>query len=99
MSLGADEIAAIDGLLATQLVLPPSGNAGLLAKFRLQFPALSLTVCDLSDIDSELPFRVYPAMSLFLVDGSDHCWRITSDPAHATGVVLARHKIRAKERP
>jgi len=28
---------------------------------------------------------------LFLVDASDHCWRITSDPAQATGIVLARH--------
>lgn len=98
MGLCADEIAAIDGLLAAQPALLTGGDAGVLSEFRLRFPALSLTVCDLSDIDSELPFRVYPAMSLFLVDAGDHCWKITSDPARATGVVVARHKIHPKGR-
>jgi len=36
---------------------------------------------------------------LFLVDASDHCWRITSDPASATGIVLARDRIRPQEGP
>ncbi len=38
----------------------------------------------------EEPFRQLAARNLYLVDGRNHCWRITRDPATATGVVLAR---------
>ena len=89
MALGADELAAIDVLLAAESA---GWDAGSSANFRRLFPGLSLTRCDASDMEAETPFRVYPGMSLFLVDASDHCWCLTSDPAQATGVVLARHK-------
>ncbi len=95
MSLGTDELAAIDDLLAADSPCAPGGDSSALASFRKRFPRLSLTRCDLSDIDTETPFRVYSRMSLFLVDASDHCWRITSDPAQASGIVLARHKEHA----
>ncbi len=91
MGLGADELAAIDELLAAESASASSDHAGARADFRRRFPRLSLTRCDVSDMDAENPFRVYPGMSLFLVDASDHCWRITSDPSQATGIVLARH--------
>jgi hypothetical protein len=60
--------------------------------FRHRFPRFSLTRCDASEIDSETPFRKYPQLNLYLVDASDHCWRITPDPTRATGVVVARHR-------
>jgi hypothetical protein len=92
MAFGADELAAINDLLLAEAASAPAGDASARAKFRQQFPGLSLTRCDASDMDSEKPYHVYPGLSLFLVDASDHCWRITSNPAHATGIVLARHK-------
>ena len=91
MGVGADELAAIDELLAAESASASSDHAGARADFRRRFPRLSLTRCDVSDMDAETAFRVYPGMSLFLVDASDHCWRITSDPSQATGIVLARH--------
>jgi hypothetical protein len=91
MGLGTDELAAIDDLLAAESLCAPDGDAIARAAFRRRFPNLSLTRCDASDMDAEAPFRVYPGLNLFLVDASDHCWRITSDPAQATGIVLARH--------
>jgi hypothetical protein len=89
MGLSDHDFAAIDTMLAG------GGDASGLADFRRRFPSLSLTRCDVSDVDAETPYREYPGLSLFLVDAHDHCWRITSDPARATGIVVARHKARA----
>lgn len=94
MGLGASELAAIDDLLKAESASTSGGQASALAGFRQRFRGLSLTRCDASDVDSETPFRVYPGLSLFLVDASDHCCRITVDPARATGIVVARHKER-----
>ena len=89
MALSADDLAAIEAMVVDDR------NSGALAGFSQRFPGLSLTRCDASDIDVETPFREYPGLSLFLVDAHDHCWRITSDPARATGIVVARHKAQA----
>lgn len=89
--MDAGELAAIEDLLATESAFAPEGRG--LAGFRQRFPNVSLTRCDLSDIDSETPFRVFAGMSMFLVDSSDHCARITLDPSRATGIVVARHNL------
>ncbi len=94
MGLGIDELGAIEELLGTEPVASSGGDAQALAGFRRRFPRLSVTQCDASDVDIETPFRVYPGVSLLLVDASDHCARFTSDPARATGIVVARHKER-----
>ena len=81
--ISPDDLARLDDLLA-----PPSpGNP--LAEFRSNFPGLSLTRCDAGDMSSEPVFREYPKFKLYLVDGRDHCWHITNDPAAATGIVVA----------
>lgn len=85
------ELAVIEELLLAESASSPDGNWRM--GFRQRFPSVSLTCCDLSDIDSETPFRVFAGMSLFLVDSSDHCVRITSDPARATGIVVAHHNL------
>lgn len=84
--ISSDDLACIDGLLAA----PPAGNP--LADFRSRFPGLSLTRCDASDMGGEAPYREYPAFDLYLVDGSDHCWHLTGDPAAATGIVVAARR-------
>ena len=81
MALSVDELGVIDAMLA--------GDADGVSGFRGRFPGLTLTRCDASDLDAEIPFREYPGLSLFLVDATDHCWRITADPARATGIVVA----------
>jgi len=50
---------------------------------------VSVMRCDALDMRDETPFRSYAGCDLFLVDGADHCWKITSDPQRATGFVLA----------
>jgi hypothetical protein len=90
MALSADDLTRLDALLGGA---EACGN--VVANLRQQFPALSLTQCDASDLDQEQPFRVYPRLSLYLVDSSDHCWTITGNPAQATGLVVAHHKAAA----
>ena len=89
--MDAGDLAEIEELLAAEPASAPDGSG--LAGFRRRFPNVSLTRCDLSDIDSETPYRVFAGMSLFLVDSRDHCARITSEPARATGIVVARHNL------
>lgn len=85
MALTAKEIAEIDGLLSA-----PDADGGSVADLRARFPKLSLTRCDASDVDADEPFRSYPRFHLYLVDGASHCWQLTSDPARATGILLAQ---------
>lgn len=59
------------------------------ATVRRLFPRLPVTRIDASDVDTETPWRAWEHLSLYLVDGSDHCWRLTGDPTRATGIVVA----------
>jgi hypothetical protein len=86
MALSVDDLTRLDALLGGA-----DAEVGVLAAVRQQFPGLSLTRCDASDIDHEQPFRAYPRFSVYLVDGSNHCWAITGDATHATGLVVVHH--------
>lgn len=83
MALGADELSEIEQLLS---IYNPAAN--LLAELRRRFPHLLWTQCDASDV-TEAPFRSYQRFDIHLLDRTDHCVQITSDPARATGIVLA----------
>lgn len=87
MPLALDDITAIEGLLKQA-----DGEPGAIEAVRAQYPDLSMTRCDQSDVDTEDPFREYPAFNLYLVDGTDHCLRLTVDPSVATGIVIARKR-------
>jgi hypothetical protein len=79
----SDELRQLEALVASA----PSSLS--MTEFRSHFPGHTLTRCDVSDMGDEEPYRRFPAVHLYLVDGRDHCWHITNDPACATGVVLA----------
>jgi len=83
MVLGADEFIEIEKVIAGS-----ESTAGQLAELRHRFPHLTWMRCDASDV-IEAPFRTFGRFDLHLIDGSDHCVKITSDPAQATGFVLA----------
>jgi len=52
-------------------------------------PGVTATRCDASDMADEIPFRSYAHCDLYLLDGRDHCVRVTADPAVATGLIIA----------
>jgi hypothetical protein len=65
-----------------------AGPAGM-AELKSRLAGLSVTRVHPSEVDCETPYVERSAYSLFLVDGADHCWRLTNDPVRATGVVIA----------
>lgn len=87
MALSESDLTQLEQLLASA-----EAAENPLAGFRQRFPGLSLTRCDASDMSGEEPFRAYPGFHLYLVDGREHCWRITGDPAAATGIVVAQRR-------
>jgi len=88
MALSADELTAIDELLSA-----PGAGVQVLAELRKQFPHITWTRCDASDVTEE-PFRTYSQFDVHLLDCADHCARITADPVRATGIILAKRKAR-----
>ena len=84
MALGADEIADIEHELGS------FGDVSQAhAALRKKYPHLAWIRCDPSDL-TEVPFRSIGPFDLHLLDGADHCARITDDPARATGIVLVK---------
>lgn len=81
-----------DELLEIEKILSGSGaDVHPVAQLRSRFPHLAWTRCDASDV-TETPFRTYSQFDVHLLDSSDHCVHITTDPAHATGIILAKRK-------
>ena len=87
MPFTSTEISQLEALL-----IGSDGGAQFAADFRALLPGRSLTRCDASDMGAEEPLRRFSMLDLYLVDGRDHCWRITADPAVATGVVIATRR-------
>jgi hypothetical protein len=84
MAVSMDELSEIDQALSTS-----DADAQVLAELRHRFPHLSWTRCDASDV-CETPFRSHARFDVHLLDSANHCSQITDDPAHATGIILAR---------
>ena len=90
MAITDSELKQIETLFAVG-----AADAGVAAEFRRRFPGLSLTRCAASDMNGEQPYRCTSGFDLYLVDRTDHCWRLTTESARATGIVLAQHKAGA----
>ena len=90
MALSVEELAQIEAVLES-----PGAGAQTLVQLRDRFPALTFTRCYAADLGTEIPFRERQTYNLYLVDRVEHCWRITSDPAKATGIVVGAHKAGA----
>lgn len=86
MPLSAQQL---DGLNQLLLSITPENNP--VTQIRASFPAISVSRCDASDMRGELPFRRAGEYDVFLVDTSNHCWRIIDDPQNASGIVIAAH--------
>jgi len=84
MTIAPAQLTQLDAALASA-----AADSQTLAAIRQVAPGLMVTRCDAIDMREETPFRTYERLSLFLVDGRDHCWKITQDPTYATGVAIA----------
>ena len=86
MPMSEEAIAAIGELLGARM--DPADLAAACAMLRVRLPDLVLLRCDAADVLEE-PFRSYAAVDLHLVDTRNHCTAMTSDPASATGLLVA----------
>lgn len=86
MRLPPDQLGEIERLLQRH-----DPATAPLAALRQAFPQLKATQCDASDLGLEAPYRAFASFDLHLVDGADHCWRLTEDPSRATAVLIALH--------
>ncbi len=84
MALNDEDLGVIGEMIAAA---PADGQ--VFSALRQRFPQLSWTRCDASDVVEE-PFRTVGNYDLHLMDAADHCVQITTDPARATGIVLAK---------
>jgi hypothetical protein len=87
MAITTEALELVDSLLSA---VDPGALA--LATLRQRLPGITVTQCAKSDVDMEEPFREYQSFTLYLVDGADHCWRLTSDPGRATGLIVASNR-------
>jgi hypothetical protein len=60
------------------------------ASVRQNFPGISLTHCDASDMDADAPAFETAEFAVYLIDTSEHCVRLTLNPAAATGLIVAK---------
>lgn len=86
MALQETQIETIDRILSSA----PGTDVGM--RLRSELAGILVTGCDEEDMGNERPFRSAERYHLHLVDGSGHCWNITSDPAKATSILLARRR-------
>lgn len=64
-------------------------NAQTVDMLREAFPDIHLTHCMDDDIGVIEPARRAAGFNIYLVDGSEHCMRFTTEMDAATGMVLA----------
>jgi len=83
MAISAELMQRIDAVLAQA-----SADGPTLARLRGLVAGLTATRCDANDLADSKPFRSYERCTLYLLDGRDHCMKITDDPTTATGVVV-----------
>lgn len=82
MAIDSARLAAI-----TDAIGDPA-EPDLTVRLRTQFPPLTFAVCADDDVIGARPVAAGVGFRLYLIDGSDHCLRLTSDPALASGVLV-----------
>lgn len=87
MALAADALDRIRSLLEGE-----GSAADRIASLRNTFPGVSLTRCDASDMDTETPVLQTQGFDVYLIDTSEHCVKITTQPEAATGLIVAEKR-------
>jgi hypothetical protein len=85
-SLTSEYLAKIEAMLDG-----PDANDSVLKDFRQNFPGVSMTRCDASDVEGETPYKAFPRFTLYLISAVDHCVTMTRDPGMATGIIVVQN--------
>ncbi len=74
-----------------------NGSASIRAQLpamRTRHPGVTFSCCDASDMSGEEPYLAQAAFNIYLINSDGHCWHMTGDPEHATGVVIAEKAVK-----
>jgi hypothetical protein len=82
-SLTSENLAKIEAMLDGA-----DANESVFKDFRQNFPGVSLTRCDPSDVEGEKAYKEFPRFTLYLISAVDHCVTMTRDPGIATGIIV-----------
>jgi hypothetical protein len=61
----------------------------LITQLRAEFAPLHFTYCYDDDISDRTPVIATEKFNLYLIDGREHCLKMTNDYEAATGIVVA----------
>jgi hypothetical protein len=61
----------------------------LITQLRTEFAPLHFTYCYDDDISDRTPVIATEKFNLYLIDGREHCLKMTNDYEAATGIVVA----------
>ncbi len=86
-NLTGENLAKIEAMLGA-----PEADPSVLNDFRAQFPGISLTRCDASDVEGEKPYKEFSRFTLYLVSAMNHCVTMTHDPNEATGIIVVPNR-------
>lgn len=81
------ESQVLDEILA--FVNAEGGEANVIPKLRERWPDMHFTHCLEDELCLEEPVREGETANVYVVDGSEHCMKITKDPDTATGILIA----------
>ncbi len=81
------ESQVLDEILA--FVNAEGGETDVIAKLRERWPDMHFTHCLEDELCLEEPVREGETANVYVVDGSEHCMKITKDPDAATGILIA----------
>jgi hypothetical protein len=81
MALSSEQLKGIESLL-----LSNAAGTNPLPAIRAAWPDVLVTRCDAEDMRGEPAYCRSGAYDLFLVDASNHCWRVVADLYAASGL-------------
>lgn len=64
-------------------------NETTMSVLRARFRGMHLSYCNDDDVYASKPFVQSPGLNVYLVDGRQHCLKLTEDLESATGLLLA----------
>ncbi len=64
-------------------------DESLITQLRSQYPGIHFTYCMEDDLPNHEPVLECGGFNMYLVDGREHCLRLTLNYENATGIVIA----------
>lgn len=64
-------------------------NEGVISNLRGEYPGIHFTYCMDDDLPNNEPLIEGAGFNIYLVDGREHCLRLTESYDNASGIVIA----------